>query len=47
MGKGQDSGGKEHDRSAAGEDGYAGLSAGCEGSERNGTRPIRSPCGTV
>ena len=36
--------GKEHDRSGAGEEGYT---AGCEGSERNGTRPLRSSCCTV
>ena len=28
-------GGKEHDRSGAGEEGYAALCAGCEGNERN------------
>ena len=39
--------GKEHDRSGAGEEGYAALCAGCEGSERNGMKSIRSPCGTV
>ena len=38
------SGDKEHDRSIAGEEGYA---AGCEGGERNGTRPFRSPCCTL
>ena len=40
-------GGKEYDRSGVGEEGYAALFAGCEGNERNGTRPIRSPCFTV
>ena len=39
--------GKEHDRSVAGEEGYAVLCAGCKGGERNGMRPLRSPCGTV
>ena len=39
------SGGKEHDRSGAGKEGYAEICAGCEGSERNGMRPLRSPCG--
>ena len=37
---------KEHDRSSAGEEGYAVLCAGCEGIKRNGTRPLRSLCGT-
>ena len=41
------SGGKEHDRSGAGEEGYAAIYEGCEGSERNGMGPIRSPCDTV
>ena len=40
-------GDKEHDRSGAGEEGYASLYAGCEGIERNGSRSFRSPCGTV
>ena len=39
--------GKEDDRSGAGEEGYAALFAGCEGSERIGTRPLRLPCSTV
>ena len=39
--------GKENDRSVAGEERYVALSAGCEGSERNRSRLIRSPCGTV
>ena len=30
-----------------GEEGYAELCAGCEGSERDGTMPFRSPCCTV
>ena len=38
---------KEHDRSGAGEEEYAVLCARCEGSERNGSRPHRSPCGTM
>ena len=32
--------GQEHDRSSAGEEGYAVISAGCEG-KRNETRPLR------
>ena len=39
----QDSGGKEHDISSAGEEGYAAICAGYEGSERNGMRPSSSP----
>ena len=39
--------GREHDRSGARDEGYAALSAGCVSSERNGTRSLRSPCGTV
>ena len=39
--------GQEHNRSGADEEGYAVLCAECEGSERNGMRPFRSPCGTV
>ena len=39
--------GKEYDRSSTGEEGYAVLCVGCEGSEGNGTTPIRSPCGTI
>ena len=31
----------------AGEEGYAVICVGCEGSERYGTRPFRSPCCTV
>ena len=34
------SGDKEHDRSSAGEERY-GICAGCEGSERDGMRPLR------
>ena len=34
------SGGKEHDRSGAGEEGYAALCVGYEDSERNGMRPL-------
>ena len=34
------SGGKEHNRSSAGEEGYAAICAGCEGGERNGMRPL-------
>ena len=41
------SGGKEHDRSDAGEKGYAAFDAACEGSERNGMRHLRSPCCTM
>ena len=41
------SGGKEHDKSDAGKEGYAALCARCEGGGINGTRPLRSPCGTV
>ena len=41
------SGCKEHDRSGAGEEGYAPFCAGCEGSKRNGTRDLRSPCCNV
>ena len=33
-----------HDRSGAGEERYFALCAICE---RNGMRPLRSPCGTV
>ena len=44
--RGQD-GGKEHDRSGTGEEGYAAFCAGCEGSERNGMRHLRSSCCTV
>ena len=36
--RGQDGVEVEHDRSGAGEEGYAALFAGCEG---NGTRPLR------
>ena len=38
------SGKREHDRSGAGEEGYAVI---CEGSERTRTRPLISPCFTV
>ena len=41
------SGGKEHDRSGASEEGYVALCAGWEGSGRNGTRPLGSPCCTM
>ena len=41
------SGGKEHDISGVGNERYDTLCAGCEGSEMNGTRPLRSPCYTV
>ena len=48
LGKGpRSSGGKEHNKSGASEHGYAALCAGCEGSERNGMRPLRSPCCTL
>ena len=40
-------GGKEHDRSSAGEEVYAAISAGCKGSEGNEMKPIRLPCGTL
>ena len=36
------SGGKKHDRSGDGEESYTALCVGCEGSERNGTMPLRS-----
>ena len=35
---------KKHDRFGVRKERYAMLYAGCEGSERNGTRPLRSPC---
>ena len=35
------SGSKEYDSSGTGEEEYAELCAGCEGSERNGTRTLR------
>ena len=38
---------KEQDRPGAGEEGYAAFYAGCEGSERNGMRHLRSPYCTV
>ena len=41
------SGDKEHDRSGPGENGYAVICAGCEGGDRDGTRPLRTPCCTV
>ena len=41
------SGGKEHDRPGASEEGYAAFCAGCEDSERNGMRHFRSTCCTV
>ena len=41
------SGGKEDDISGASEERYAALRAGREGSKRNETRPIRSPCSFV
>ena len=41
------SGGKEHDRSDASEEGYNVICAGCEGGEKNGTSPLRPPCCTV
>ena len=34
------SGYKEHNRSSAGEEGYATMCAGCEGDERNSMRPL-------
>ena len=37
----------KHDKSGAGEEGYAAFCTGCEGSERNGTRHLRSPYCTV
>ena len=39
--------GKEHDRSCAGVEGYTVICAGCEGGERDGTRPLRPSCTTV
>ena len=42
-----ESGGKENDRSGAGKEEYAALSAGRDSSGRNGTRLLRSPCCTV
>ena len=41
------SGDKEHDRSSDGEEGYAAMCAGCDGSERDGMRHLRPPCCTV
>ena len=41
------SGGKEHDRSGADEEVYAALCAGCEDSEKNWMRTLRSPSCTV
>ena len=38
---------KEHDKSSAGEEGYAAICAGCEGGEKDGRRPLRPPCYTV
>ena len=37
-------GGKGHDRSGTGEERYDALCIGCEGSERNGIRPLISQC---
>ena len=39
--------GREHDRSVVGEEEYAALCAECEGSERNGARPLKFTCCTV
>ena len=41
------SGSKEHNKSGAAEEENTTLCVGCEGSERNGTRPLGSPCCTV
>ena len=41
------SGGKEHDSSNAGEEGYDGICAGCKSGERNETRPLRPPFFTM
>ena len=38
------SGGKEHDRSGAGEEVYVALCAGCKGSERNEIKSLRPLC---
>ena len=47
-GKGtRQSGGKEHDKSLTGEEGYAAICAGCDGGEGNGTIPLRSLYCTV
>ena len=40
-------GGKEHDRSAADEETYSVICAGCEVGERNGMRPLRPPYCTL
>ena len=37
----------KHDRSCAGEEGYATICANCEGGERDGSRPLRPLCCTV
>ena len=39
--------GREHDRSSAGEEGYAAICAECEHSKKNLTRPLRPPCYTM
>ena len=41
------SGGKEHDRSSAGEEEYDAICAGCEGVETNLMRTLRPPCCAV
>ena len=38
---------KEHDRSNAGEEGYAVICARWEGGKTDGTRPLRSQCCTM
>ena len=47
MARGQDGEEVEHNRTGAGEEGYAAFCAGCEGRERNLTMHLRSPCCTV
>ena len=39
--------GKEHGRSSADGEGFAAICAGCEGGEKDGTRPLRPPCCTM
>ena len=41
------SGGNDHNISDAVKEKYAALCAGCEGSKRNGTKPLISSCSTV
>ena len=39
--------GEKYDMSGAGEEGYTTFCVGCEGSERNGKRHLRSPSCTI